>query len=41
VGPIDGFYGPATSKAVAAFQHAHHLKADGIVGQTTLDALAT
>jgi hypothetical protein len=40
VGPIDGIYGPATSKAVAAFQHAHHLKTDGIVGQATLHALA-
>jgi peptidoglycan hydrolase-like protein with peptidoglycan-binding domain len=40
VGAIDGLYGPATTKAVADFQRAHHLTADGIVGPLTLVALA-
>lgn len=40
VGRVDGFYGQATKKAVAAFQRAHHLTADGIVGSATLAALA-
>lgn len=37
---IDGSYGTQTSAAVAAFQRAHHLTADGIVGPKTLLALA-
>jgi hypothetical protein len=40
VGRADGDYGPATKKAVAAFQRAHHLAADGILGPRTLRALA-
>lgn len=40
VGAIDGTYGKACTKAVAAFQHAHHLTADGIVGPATLLALS-
>jgi g-D-glutamyl-meso-diaminopimelate peptidase len=40
VGTIDGNYGPAATKAVAAFQRAHHLTADGIVGPATLLALS-
>ena len=40
VGTIDGSYGPATIKAVTAFQRGHHLTADGIVGPATLLALA-
>jgi peptidoglycan hydrolase-like protein with peptidoglycan-binding domain len=40
VGGIDGSYGTQTSKAVMAFQRAHHLTADGIVGPQTLTALA-
>jgi Putative peptidoglycan-binding domain-containing protein len=40
VGAIDGLYGQATTKAVADFQRAHHLTADGIVGPSTLVALA-
>lgn len=42
VGAIDGQYGPATIKAVTAFQRhsASHLTPDGIVGPSTLLALA-
>jgi peptidoglycan hydrolase-like protein with peptidoglycan-binding domain len=40
VGAIDGSYGPATIKAVTAFQRADHLTPDGIVGPATLLALA-
>ena len=40
VGVIDGIYGPSTTKAVTAFQRAHGLTADGIVGPKTLQALA-
>jgi len=40
IGAIDGSYGSQTSKAVSAFQTAHHLTADGIVGPQTLQALA-
>jgi hypothetical protein len=40
VGTIDGVYGPATAKEVAAFQSAHQLTPDGIVGPATLLALA-
>jgi hypothetical protein len=40
VGAIDGYYGKAAGNAVSAFQHAHHLTADGIVGPATLLALA-
>jgi peptidoglycan hydrolase-like protein with peptidoglycan-binding domain len=36
---LDGQYGPATKQAVAAFQGAHGLTADGIVGSKTLQAL--
>jgi Putative peptidoglycan binding domain len=39
VGTIDGNYGLATTKAVAAFQRADHLTPDGIVGPSTLLAL--
>jgi hypothetical protein len=39
VGAIDGNYGPATTKAVTAFQRADHLAPDGIVGPPTLLAL--
>jgi peptidoglycan hydrolase-like protein with peptidoglycan-binding domain len=38
-GPIDGRYGPHTTQAVQRFQTAHELKADGIVGPLTADAL--
>jgi hypothetical protein len=39
VGKVDGDYGPATKTALAAFQHASGLTADGIFGPKTLDAL--
>ncbi|MEU8437596.1 peptidoglycan-binding protein [Streptomyces sp. NPDC029216] len=38
---VDGSYGPATTSAVKAFQHKHHLKADGITGPDTWSRLAT
>ena len=40
VGAIDGYYGKAAARAVTAFQHAHRLTTDGIVGPATLLALA-
>ena len=36
---IDGSYGPATKRAVTAFQKANGLTADGIVGRKTAEAL--
>ena len=38
-GALDGSYGPATKHAVAGFQGAHGLTADGIFGPKTLKAL--
>jgi peptidoglycan hydrolase-like protein with peptidoglycan-binding domain len=37
----DGKFGPGTRKAVEAFQKAHGLKKDGIVGPNTWAALDT
>jgi len=39
VGKVDGIYGAATKSAVARFQSAAKLKADGICGPVTLAAL--
>lgn len=36
----DGDFGPATKRAVIAFQKAHDLEPDGIVGRQTWDALS-
>jgi hypothetical protein len=41
VGTIDGQYGPSTKNAVAQFQAAQGLTADGIAGAQTLAALNT
>lgn len=38
-GPIDGKLGTKTRSAVKAFQRAHGLKADGVVGERTWSAL--
>jgi peptidoglycan hydrolase-like protein with peptidoglycan-binding domain len=38
-GPIDGIFGPKTDSAVRAFQSAHNLVVNGIVGNTTWTAL--
>jgi peptidoglycan hydrolase-like protein with peptidoglycan-binding domain len=38
-GPIDGLYGPLTTRAVERFQRVHHLAVDGIVGSETWRAL--
>jgi hypothetical protein len=39
VGEPDGDYGPATEQAVAAFQEAEGLEADGVAGSQTLTAI--
>jgi len=38
-GAVDGDFGQGTSDAVLAFQNAHNLTPDGIVGQATADAI--
>jgi hypothetical protein len=40
-GKADGAYGPGTQKALAAFQKANSLTADGILGSQTLAALTS
>ena len=37
--PADGHFGPATEKAVIAFQASHGLEADGLAGPKTLSKL--
>lgn len=39
VGTIDGVFGPSTQRALIAFQTAHHLGPDGVLGPATRVAL--
>jgi peptidoglycan hydrolase-like protein with peptidoglycan-binding domain len=41
VSGIDGNFGPKTQDAVKSFQQGNNLTADGVVGQTTWNALPT
>jgi peptidoglycan hydrolase-like protein with peptidoglycan-binding domain len=39
ISPVSGWFGPATRSAVIAFQRAHHLEPDAVVGPATWRAL--
>ena len=39
VGTIDGVFGASTERALIAFQTAHHLSPDGVLGPATRAAL--
>lgn len=39
-GNVDGKEGPLTQKAIKEFQQAHGLKADGVIGSATSEALS-
>ena len=38
-GPVDGKIGPGTKEAIIEFQKSHGLKADGVLGKRTWEAL--
>ena len=40
-GPVDGKLGEKTKKAIAEFQKAHNLNADGVIGKKTWNTLKT
>jgi peptidoglycan hydrolase-like protein with peptidoglycan-binding domain len=40
-GQVDGRIGPGTKEAIIEFQKSHGLKADGVLGRRTWDALKT
>ena len=40
-GPVDGKLGGKTKKAIAEFQKAHNLNADGVIGKKTWNTLKT
>jgi murein L,D-transpeptidase YcbB/YkuD len=40
-GPVDGKIGPGTKAAIIEFQKSHGLRADGVLGRRTWDALKT
>ena len=40
-GPVDGKLGEKTKRAIAEFQKAHNLNADGVIGKKTWNTLKT